>query len=138
MNTHTDLEKPTLTLGYIPLTDCAPLVIARERGYFERYGLDVSLSKETSWANIRDKLAIGIVDGAQMLAPMPLAMTAGVGPVKKDMVTALSLDLNGNAITVSTGLYEAMMGADPENASERPQPPCARSSNGAAATANRL
>lgn len=114
-----DLEKPELTLGYIPLTDCAPLVVAKERGYFENYGLEVSLSKETSWANIRDKVAIGILDGAQMLAPMPLAMTAGVGPVRKAMVTGLSLDLNGNAITVSTALYQAMVSADPDNASVR-------------------
>ena len=55
------IEKPQLTLGFIPLTDCAPLVIAREKGLFDKYGLDVSLSKETSWANIRDKLAIGVV-----------------------------------------------------------------------------
>lgn len=113
------LEKPELTLGYIPLTDCAPLVVARERGYFAHYGLDVTLSKETSWANIRDKVALGILDGAQMLATMPLAMTAGVGPVRKAMVTGLSLDLNGNAITVSTALYQAMMAADPDNASVR-------------------
>jgi ABC-type nitrate/sulfonate/bicarbonate transport system substrate-binding protein len=114
-----DLEKPQLTLGYIPLTDCAPLVVAREHGYFQKYGLEVNLSKETSWANIRDKLAIGILDGAHMLAPMPLAMSAGVGPVQKDMITALSLDLNGNAITVSTPLYQAMLAADPENAAVR-------------------
>ena len=53
----TTLEKPQLTLGFIPLTDCAPLVIGHEKGFFEKYGLRVSLSKETSWANVRDKLA---------------------------------------------------------------------------------
>ena len=66
-------EKARLNLGFIPLTDCAPLVIALEKGWFAKYGLDVVLSKETSWANIRDKVAIGILDGAHMLVPMPIA-----------------------------------------------------------------
>ncbi len=103
-----DLEKSQLTLGFIPLTDCAPLVVAKERGLFAKYGLEVTLSKETSWANIRDKLAIGILDGAQLLAPMPLAMSLGVGPVHKPMVTAMVLSLGGNAITVSDTLYQEM------------------------------
>lgn len=114
------LEKTALTLGFIPLTDCAPLVIARERGLFEKYGLDVTLSNETSWANIRDKVALGILDGAQMLAPMPLAMSLGLGPIHKPMVTALTLDLNGNAITVSNALYERMLRADAAAMAERP------------------
>ncbi len=111
-----DLEKPQLTLGFVPLTDCAPLVIAQEKGIFRRYGLEVTLSKETSWANIRDKVALGILDGAQMLAPMVLGMSCGVGPVKKAMVTALSLDLNGNAITVSNALYAIMQACAPHDA----------------------
>jgi len=114
------LEKTTLTLGFIPLTDCAPLVIAKEHGLFEKYGLDVTLSKETSWANIRDKVALGILDGAQMLAPMPLAMTLGLGPIHKPMVTALTLDLNGNAITVSNALHDRMQRADAAALRERP------------------
>lgn len=120
MSTTTNLEKTTLTLGFIPLTDCAPLVIAKEHGYFAKYGLDVTLSKETSWANIRDKVAMGILDGAQMLAPMPLAMTLGIGPIHKPMVTAFTLDLNGNAITVSNALYERMLQADPASMAQRP------------------
>ncbi len=114
------LEKRELVLGFIPLTDCAPLVVAREHGLFEKYGLDVTLSKETSWANIRDKVAMGVLDGAQMLASMPLAMTLGIGPIKKPMVTAFSMDLNGNAITVSNTLYERMQALDPEAMAERP------------------
>jgi nitrate/nitrite transport system substrate-binding protein len=109
----TRLEKTNITLGFIPLTDCAPLVVAKERGYFARYGLDVTLSKETSWANIRDKVALGILDGAQMLAAMPLAMSLGIGPMPRPMVTAYSMDLNGNAITVSNALYERMQAVDP-------------------------
>ncbi|MEW8461660.1 MAG: CmpA/NrtA family ABC transporter substrate-binding protein, partial [Candidatus Thiodiazotropha endolucinida] len=109
------LEKNELILGFIPLTDCAPLVIAKEMGFFEKYGLEVSLSKETSWANIRDKVAIGILDGAQMLAPMPLAMSLGLGPIQKPMVTAFSMDLNGNAITVSSDLYREMLAVDSDD-----------------------
>lgn len=112
-----NLEKPRLALGFIPLTDCAPLVIAQEKGIFSRYGLEVTLSKETSWANIRDKVALGILDGAQMLAPMVLGMSCGVGPVRKPMITALSLDLNGNAITVSNALYASMYACAPLEAS---------------------
>ncbi len=113
------LEKRELTLGFIPLTDCAPLVVAMEHGYFEKYGLEVNLSKETSWANIRDKVAIGILDGAQMLAPMPIAMSLGLGPIHKPMLTALSMDLNGNAITVSSALYESMCEQDSESMANR-------------------
>lgn len=113
-------EKPRLTLGFIPLTDCAPLVIALEKGWFARYGLDVVLSKETSWANIRDKVVIGILDGAQMLAPMPIASTLGLGPVERPTITALSLDLNGNAITVSQTLYSEMRALDPAGMTRRP------------------
>lgn len=108
------LEKTDLTLGFIPLSDCAPLVVAYEKGYFKKYGLNVSLSKETSWANIRDKVAIGILDGAQMLAPMPLSMTLGLGPIHKPVITAFSMSLNGNAITVSSKLYSDMQKANPE------------------------
>ena len=114
------LEKRTLTLGFIPLTDCAPLVVAKELGYFDKYGLDVTLSKETSWANIRDKVSIGILDGAQMLAGMPIGMSLGLGPMAKPMVTALSMDLNGNAITVSNELFQRMMEIDPDSMTQRP------------------
>ncbi len=114
------LEKTRLTLGFIPLTDCAPLVVAKERGFFERQGLQVELSKETSWANVRDKLAIGILDGAHLLAPLPLASTLGLGPIEKPTVTALSLDLNGNAITVSQALWERMAELDFASLAHRP------------------
>ncbi len=106
------LEKPNLALGFVALSDCAPLIIAEEKGVFRKYGLDVTLSKETSWANVRDKVAVGILDAAQMLATMPLASTLGLGPIEKPMITALSLDLNGNAITVSEALYQRLLEAD--------------------------
>ena len=104
------LEKRQLALGFIPLTDCAPLVVAREKGLFAKQGLSVELSRESSWANIRDKVCTGMLDGAQMLAAMPLA-SALDGSHCPPMVTALSLDLNGNAITVSKELYGRMSAA---------------------------
>lgn len=113
-------EKDRLTLGFMPLTDCAPLVIAHEHGLFARYGLDVTLSREASWANIRDKVAVGMLDGAQMLASMPLATTLGLGEVQQPTITALSLDLNGNAITVSNALYDRMGDLDPNRPMQRP------------------
>lgn len=111
--TRREPEKPRVTLGIIPLTDCAPIVIAQERGFFEREGLEVTISREGSWSTIRDKVTFGALDGAHMLGPMPIAATLGVSGFEKPMVTALSLSLNGNAITVSNELYERMTQADP-------------------------
>ncbi len=106
-------EKTSLKLGFIPLTDCAPLVVAKERGYFEAEGLDVSLSRETSWAAIRDKVGLGLLDGAQMLSSMPLASRLGISGPQLDFVSALVLDLNGNAITLNDALYSAIYDIDP-------------------------
>lgn len=114
------VEKPRLTLGFMPLNDCAPLVVALERGRFARHGLDVMLSREVSWANIRDKVAAGLLDGAHMLASMPLATTLGLGEVQQATVAPLSLDLNGNAITVSESLYRRMLDVDSGLFSRRP------------------
>jgi nitrate/nitrite transport system substrate-binding protein len=106
------LEKTDVTLGFIPLTDCAPLVIAHEKGYFASEGLNVTLSREVSWAGIRDKVGLGILDGAQMLASIPVASRLGVGGPKIDMVSAMVLDLNGNAITVNNQLYNHLYEID--------------------------
>lgn len=105
------LEKTDLKLGYIPLTDCAVLAVAREKGFFAKHGLNVALSREVSWANIRDKVMVGALDGAHMLAPMPLAATLGLGSPVCPMIAALSLGLNGNAVTVSNALYRDMAAA---------------------------
>ncbi len=113
-------EKTRVGFGIIPLTDCAPIVVATELGYFDKYGLDVTVSREASWANIRDKVASGELDGAHMLASMPLAATLGVGPIQQPTLTAFSMDLNGNGITVSNALYERMLAADPAAMQERP------------------
>ena len=114
------IEKTDLTLGIIPLTDCAPLVIAHEKGYFSKHGINSQISKEASWANIRDKVSIGALDAAHMLAGMPIASSLGVGAIRKPTITSYSMDLNGNGITVSNELYDRMMEADPEAMAERP------------------
>jgi len=108
-------EKPNLRLGIIPLCDCATIVAASTMGFFKRHGLDVELSEEHAWATIGDKVAVGLLDGAQMLAPMPIASALGTAGMQCPMVTSLSLNLNGNAITVSPALAEEMTRAD-ENA----------------------
>lgn len=109
------LEKTRLDLGFIALSDCAPLVVAYEKGFFERHGLRVTLHREASWASIRDKTMFGLFDAAHMLYPMPIAMTLGVGGVKCPMVTALCLSLGGNAITVSNALHAEMIHAAPQS-----------------------
>ncbi|PLR21078.1 thiamine biosynthesis protein [Caulobacter zeae] len=114
-----------LKLGFIPLTDCAPLVVAKSLGFFAEEGLDVSLSREASWATIRDKVAVGALDGAHMLAPMALAAAAGasggltldVGP---SLIAPMALNRNGSAITVSKSLADAMRAADPQAMAEQP------------------
>jgi nitrate/nitrite transport system substrate-binding protein len=109
-----------LRLGFVPLSDCAVLAVAEDKGFFRRHGLDVALSREVSWATIRDKVAAGALDGAQMLAGMPVAAAVGIDRVAPPLVSAFSLDLNGNAITVSTALWQRMLEADPGAASRRP------------------
>jgi two-component system, oxyanion-binding sensor len=112
-------EKTDLKLGFIPLTDCCVLAIASEKGIFKKHGLNVELSKEASWANIRDKVCVGALDGAHMLSGIPIATTLGLGFTKKPMLTAFSMNLNGNAITVSNSLYERLLAIDEEIATDR-------------------
>ena len=108
------LEKTSLKLGIVPLVDCAPLAIAKERGFFAEVGLDVEISREASWASIRDKVAVGSLDGAHMLAPLPLAMTAGAAPLTVPMVVGMALNLGGNTITLAEDLWRRLDAADPD------------------------
>src|SRR5262249_43236630 len=98
----------SLRIGFTPLADCAPIAVALERGLFAREGLEVTLSREPSWANIRDKLATGTLDAAQLLAPMTLATRLDLEPLAEPAVTALSLGVGGNAIAVSLPLHERL------------------------------
>jgi ABC-type nitrate/sulfonate/bicarbonate transport system substrate-binding protein len=99
--------------GFIPLVDCAPLVIAKELGFDAAQGFSLILHKDVSWANIRDKAEAGVLDCAIMLAPMPLASTLGLGGrAAVPMIAAMATSLNGNAITVSNALYDEMQRED--------------------------
>lgn len=100
-----------LTLGFIPLNDAAPLIVAREKGFFAAEGLDVDLSREASWATVRDKLAVGALDGAHLLAPLALAAAMGAGSEPTPLVAPMALNRNGAAVTLSRRLGEA---GDPE------------------------
>ncbi len=108
------VKRRHVRIGMLPLADAAPLLVARELGYFAGQGLDVSLSVEASWANVRDKLATGLIDAAQLLAPMPLAANLGADRLGVEMETALVLSRNGNSITVSNELYREMCAPAPE------------------------
>jgi ABC-type nitrate/sulfonate/bicarbonate transport system substrate-binding protein len=97
-----------LILGFIPLLDCASLVVAAERGFAAEEDLELALVRETSWANIRDRVVVGHFDAAHMLGPMTVASTLGIGHVKVPVIAPFALGLGGNAITVSLRLWEQM------------------------------
>ncbi|MGB0449559.1 MAG: CmpA/NrtA family ABC transporter substrate-binding protein [Porticoccaceae bacterium] len=121
-------ELDHLNLGYMRLTDSAPLIVAQDIGLYEKFGLNVSLHREVSWANIRDKTIAGTFDACQMLAPMPLVTTMGAAGIRAPMITGLVLSLNGNGVTVSSSLWSKM------NESANPDQPL----NDALATAQSL
>ena len=102
-----DPEKEQLKLGFIKLTDMAPLAIAYEKGFFEDEGLYVTLEAQANWKVLLDRVITGELDGAHMLAGQPLGATIGFG-TKAEVVTAFSMDLNGKGITVSNAVWEEM------------------------------
>jgi two-component system, oxyanion-binding sensor len=98
-----------LCIGFIPLVDAAALIVAVDKGFAAAEGLDVTLVREVSWSNVRDKLNIGLFDAAHLLAPVAIASSLGLGHVKVPIVAPFNLGLNGNAITVSPALHAAIM-----------------------------
>lgn len=102
-----NLEKEDLKFGFIKLTDMAPLAIAYEKGYFEEEGLYVKVEAQANWKVLLDRVINGELDGAHMLAGQPLGATIGFG-TKADVITAFSMDLNGNGITVSNDIWKQM------------------------------
>ncbi len=100
------MSSPDLNIGYMPLNDAAPLIIAKELGFFEKAGLDVQLRKQNSWATLRDKLHVGLLDAAHMLAPMPIASSLGLGCQPTAVIAPLIMSQNGNAITLSNNLVD--------------------------------
>lgn len=116
------LEKPVLRLGFIKLTDMAPLAIAREKGFFAEEGLTVSLEPQANWKVLLDGVVAGELDGAHMLAGQPIAATIGYG-TKADLIAPLSLDLNGNAITLSNRVWQQIEPALPKGPDGKPVHP---------------
>lgn len=115
-------EKDQLKFGFIKLTDCAPLVVAREKGFFEDEGLQVELVAQPNWKQLLDNVITGELDGAHMLSGQPLAATIGFG-TKAHVVTAYTMDLNGNGITVSNAVWEQMVENDPRLDTPAPEHP---------------
>jgi nitrate/nitrite transport system substrate-binding protein len=109
------LEKEQVKIGFIKLTDMVPLAVAYEKGYFEDEGLYVTLEPQANWKVVLDRVITGELDASHMLAGQPLGATIGIG-TKADVITAFSMDLNGNAITVSNAVWQQMLPAIPKDA----------------------
>src|SRR5512147_2034531 len=105
-------ETSTVRFGIIALTDCTPIVMAHELGYFKKFGIESTVSKEASWAVIRDKLSLGENQATHMLIGMPLASTMGLaGSPVKPMVIPWLLNRNGQAISLKME-WKGKVGAD--------------------------
>ncbi|BFM08064.1 CmpA/NrtA family ABC transporter substrate-binding protein [Halioxenophilus aromaticivorans] len=117
-----DVEKEDLKFGFIKLTDMAPLAVAYENGYFEDEGLFVTLEAQANWKVLLDRVIDGQLDGAHMLAGQPLGATIGFG-TQAHVVTAFSMDLNGNGITVSNEIWEEMKPNIPKDKDGKPVHP---------------
>lgn len=100
-------EKKTLRVGFIPLTDCAPVVMAAVKKFDAKYGITIIPSKESSWASVRDKLLSGELDAAHVLYGMVYGLQLGVSGPQRDMAVLMTLNNNGQAITLSNQLKEA-------------------------------
>ncbi|MBB4051102.1 NitT/TauT family transport system ATP-binding protein [Devosia subaequoris] len=102
------MSLPHLTAGFLPLLDSALLVLAHELGIAEEEGFTLGLTRESSWANIRDRTALGHFDIALVLAPMPIAANLGLTPIATPMIAPVMTGLGNNAITVSADLWARM------------------------------
>jgi nitrate/nitrite transport system substrate-binding protein len=119
-------EKPDLKLGFIKLTDMAPLAVAWEQGFFMDEGLFVKLEAQANWKVLLDRVITGELDGAHMLAGQPLGASIGYG-TRADIITAFSMDLNGNGITVSNDVWQTMSQHIPDNVDGKPVHPISAS-----------
>ncbi|MCM8539680.1 MAG: ABC transporter substrate-binding protein, partial [Lentisphaeraceae bacterium] len=114
-----DVEKANLHFGFIKLTDCAALVIAKEKGFFQAEGLNVKLTAQKNWVILLDNVIKGQLDGAHMLAGQPIGATVGVSQ-KANIITAFSMDLNGNGITMAQDVWEKMKVHVPKDKDGKP------------------
>lgn len=102
------MSRLSLSAGFLPLVDAAPLIIAREIGFAEEEGLDLTLTRAPSWSGLRDLLAFGQVDAASMLSPVPVASTLGLGGLPGRIDALMVTSLGGEAFAVSRPLAAAM------------------------------
>ncbi|WP_295822546.1 CmpA/NrtA family ABC transporter substrate-binding protein [uncultured Deinococcus sp.] len=106
-----------INIGFIPLTDCASVVMAQELGYFKKYGVTVNILKQASWANTRDSLLSGDLHAAHCLFSLPLSVYSGIGgPAGRELPIAMVINNNGQAITLENTFKAA--GGDPKAAGE--------------------
>ncbi|WP_407951133.1 CmpA/NrtA family ABC transporter substrate-binding protein [Permianibacter fluminis] len=99
-------EKTRVQVGFIPLTDCASVIVASQMGFDKKYGIEIVPNKEASWAAVRDKLVNGELDAAHVLYGLVYGVHLGIGGSKKDMAVLMNLNHNGQAITLSNQLNE--------------------------------
>lgn len=95
--------------GFLPLMDAAVLIAAEAKGFAAAEGIRLELVRETSWANVRDRLAVGHFDVAHMIAPMPIADALGLNPLQSGLIAPLAMGLGGNAVTVSRALWDVLV-----------------------------
>ena len=100
-------EKTQVNVGFIPLTDCASVVVASQMGFDRKYGIEIVPSKEASWAAVRDKLINGELDASHVLYGLIYGVQLGIGGPKKDMAVLMNLNHNGQAITLAKQLLDA-------------------------------
>jgi ABC-type nitrate/sulfonate/bicarbonate transport system substrate-binding protein len=105
----------TIVAGFLPLVDAALLVVAKEKGFAEKEGIALRLVRETSWANIRDRVAVGHFQCAHMLAPMPIAARLGLTPMPAGIIAPVALGLGGDAVTVAQLLHKELVETGPLN-----------------------
>ncbi|MDX2270927.1 MAG: CmpA/NrtA family ABC transporter substrate-binding protein [Cyanobacteriota bacterium] len=102
------LEKPNITVGFVPVNDCAPFAIAWEKGFFRKYGLNVTLSREASWANSRDGIIFGRLDASPVVSgAVTNARTGAEGARQFPLCAAMTIHRHGNAITFNRKLWES-------------------------------
>lgn len=94
--------------AFMPLIDAAPLIVAARLGFARGEGIDIALERETSWATVRDRIAVGHLDAAHMLAPMPIASNLGLTPLPVRLVVPMALGYGGNAVTVSNAVWSEL------------------------------
>ena len=103
----TQPEKQVVRIGYLPLTDCASLVMASKLGLDEKHGIKIALSREASWAGVRDKLGSGELDVAHVLYGLVFGVQMGIGGQQHDMAVLMNLNQNGQSVSLSADLARA-------------------------------